>query len=62
MKKTNKVFLFIEGECFTELLAKFDIFKVDVNDLNIENRCLHFHSTLHKIWDPGINLIGKMFR
>ena len=49
MKKTNKVFLFIEGECFTELLAKIDIFKVDVNDLNIENRCLHFHSTLHKV-------------
>ena len=50
MKKTNKVFLFIEGECFTELLAKFDIFKVDVNDLNIENRCLH--SSLHKVWHP----------
>ena len=52
MKKTNKVFSFIEGECFIELLAKIDIFKVDVNDLNIENRCLHFHSTLHKVWDP----------
>ena len=38
MKNPNKVFLFIEGECFTELLAKIDIFKVGVNDLNIENR------------------------
>ena len=27
--------------------AKIDIFKVGVNDLNIENRWLHFNSTLH---------------
>ena len=54
MKKSNKVFLFIEGECFKELLAKIDISKVDLNDLTIENRFLCFHSTLHKVWDQGI--------
>ena len=61
-RRPIKCFYLLKVSALRNSSQKIDIFKVDVNDLNIENRCLHFHSTLHKVWNPWRNLIGKMFR